>query len=61
MGNIVELDEHREHAVCEVMCWNCAKRWIAVIPVGTWLKEIECPGCGKIGYAFKTGQDLMAT
>ena len=34
------------------------KRWIAVYPEETPLKDIECT-CGEIGYVIKTGQELF--
>lgn len=51
--------EEDPHYVAEAMCWKCGKRWIAVYPTGTLLKELECPGCGNVGYAFHTGQDIV--
>ena len=53
---IVPIETNSPHDVFEAMCWKCGKRWIAVVPDGTLLKQLKCPGCGEIGYAFKTGQ-----
>jgi DNA-directed RNA polymerase subunit RPC12/RpoP len=57
-GGIVPIEENLPHCVSEVMCWKCGKRWIAVYPEKTLLKELECPACGHTGYAFLTGQDV---
>ena len=43
------------YRVSEVICINCCKRWIAVRPIETLLKELECPNCGD-GYVIETGQ-----
>lgn len=51
-------DEYDPHTVAEAMCWKCGKRWIAAFPSATLLKELECPGCGEVGHAFLTGQDV---
>lgn len=52
---IVDFDEHQPHKVSEVMCVKCYKRWIAVRPEITKLKDIECPNCGS-GYVIETGE-----
>lgn len=46
------------HAVSELICVNCKKRWIAARPETVLLKEIECPKCKKQGYAIETGQKI---
>lgn len=58
MSNIVNIEANMPHEVTEVMCWRCGQRWIFVFPVGTLLKDLECPQCHLQGGAFKTGQDL---
>lgn len=52
-------NENDPHTVAEAMCWKCGKRWVAVFHSETLLKELECPGCGEVGYAFLTGQDVV--
>ena len=47
------------HKVSEVMCVKCCKRWIAARPVTTLLKELECPQCGKQGFAIETGEEII--
>ena len=54
---ILDIEEYFPHEVSEVICVKCLKRWISVRPQGTWLKDIECPNCGK-GYVINTGQDI---
>ena len=58
MGDIVDISENRPHIVSEVVCLKCLKRWIAVRPEEVWLKDLECPGCGSVGFTINTGQEL---
>lgn len=44
------------HLVSIVKCTNCQKRWTAVRPENVRIYELECPQCGKIGYAKETGE-----
>lgn len=55
MNKIIELETHLPHKVSEVICVKCYKRWIAVRPTDTLLKELECPNCGA-GYVIETGE-----
>ena len=55
MGKIIDINNNIQHKVTEVICIKCYKRWIAVRPVNTKLKDLECPNCGK-GYAIETGE-----
>lgn len=50
-------EENTPHIVQEVVCLKCLHRWIAVMPKGTLLKDLECK-CGNVGYVIATGQDL---
>lgn len=59
MGDIIHIEDHTPHDVFEAMCWLCGKRWIAVMPTGTNLKDLECPECNTQGYAFMTGQEIV--
>lgn len=43
------------YKISEVICVKCAKRWIAVRPEETLLKDIECEHCGA-GFVIETGQ-----
>lgn len=56
--SVIDIETKLPHEVCEVMCWKCGTRWIAVYPEGTLLKQLECCHCGCTGYAFKTGQPI---
>lgn len=59
MHKVIHLEEyHLPHNVAEVICLKCLKRWIAVYPEETPLKDIECT-CGEVGYVIKTGQELF--
>ena len=51
-----ENAEKTPHKVSIVKCTNCQKRWTAVRPESVRIYELECPLCGKIGYAKETGE-----
>jgi len=53
---IHSIDENTPHKVSEVICVQCAYRWLAVRPVVTRLKDLECPWCGKQGFVIETGE-----
>ena len=57
MGDIHYIEEKQSHKVSEVICVKCGKRWIAVRPKTTILKELECSNCGR-GYVIETGEEL---
>jgi DNA-directed RNA polymerase subunit RPC12/RpoP len=54
---IVNIEEYQSHKVSEVICVKCGKRWIAVRPSITKLKDLECPICGA-GYVIETGENI---
>ena len=54
---VIDIAKNQPHTVCEVICLKCLKRWIAVYPEKTLLKELEC-SCGSRGYVIKTGQEI---
>jgi len=56
MSEIHYIEENLPHKVSEVICVGCGKRWIAVRPMSTLLKDLECPQCGKQGYVIETGE-----
>lgn len=56
-GRIIDINEGKPHVVSEVICVKCGRRWIAVRPEGTLLKELECPDCGA-GYVINTGERM---
>lgn len=53
---IHSIDENIPHKISEVICIKCAYRWMAIRPVVTYLKDLECPWCGKQGFAIETGE-----
>ena len=55
-AKIVDINENTPHRVSEVICVKCAYRWLAVRPVTTLLKDLECPWCGKQGFVIETGE-----
>ena len=46
--------------VSQVICLSCFRRWIAGRPTETRLDELECPSCGKQGFAIETGETSVA-
>jgi endogenous inhibitor of DNA gyrase (YacG/DUF329 family) len=52
---VIDIEKNIPHKVSEVICIGCAKRWLAVRPTGTLLKDISCPACGK-GGVIETGE-----
>ena len=56
MSKIHHIEENLPHKVSEVVCLGCLKRWIAVRPTTTLLKNLECPECNKQGYVIETGE-----
>ena len=38
------------HAVSEVICDLCGKKWVSVHPPGVPYQDFECAECGKIGF-----------
>lgn len=56
MSEIHYIEESLPHKTSEVVCLGCLKRWIAVRPMATLLKDLECPQCGKQGYVIETGE-----
>ena len=47
--------------VSQVVCLACYRRWIAARPIETRLNELECPDCGKQGFAIETGETSVVT
>lgn len=58
MAQEININANKPHKVSEVVCLSCLKRWISVRPVGTGLKELECPCCHKQGFAIETGEEF---
>lgn len=56
MSKVVDFEQNLQHKVSEVMCAKCLKRWIAVRPSETLLKQLECEKCGS-GFVIETGEE----
>ena len=54
----ISIEENIPHKVSEVICIDCKYRWIAVRPISTLLKDLECPKCGLQGYVIETGEQI---
>lgn len=57
MSDIIPIEQFLPHKVSEVICVKCGKRWIAVRPENTLLKQLECANCGQ-GFVIETGESL---
>ena len=55
LQKLTEVVRDEPHKVSEVICVKCGKRWIAVRPEVTLLKQLECENCG-CGYVIETGE-----
>ena len=58
MSIVRDIAEHEPHITHEVICIGCWYRWIAIHPLATLLKQLECPGCRVQGFVICTGQHL---
>ncbi len=56
--DVLSIEKNTPHITREVICVKCCHRHVTVAPLKTWLKNYECPGCGKQGYVIDTGQDV---
>lgn len=54
------IEENLPHKTSGVVCLGCLKRWIAVRPMATLLKDLECPRCGIQGYVIEIGEIIDA-
>lgn len=55
---VVDINENEPHKTSEVICVHCGKRWWAVRPVDTQLRDLECPECTNQGYVIETGETI---
>lgn len=53
----IPIELNMPHKVSEVICVKCFKRWIAVRPEQTLLKDLECKKCGQ-GFVIETGEAI---
>lgn len=61
MTEITPIETNLPHQVSEVVCLVCLKRWVAVRPETTLLKQLQCPACKRIGFVIETGENLDLT
>ena len=59
MSKMVNIEKNMIHKISETICIKCGHRQIDVRPEGTMLKDLECPGCGLIGYIIETGEEII--
>lgn len=57
MTKIHYIEENQPHKVSEVVCLKCLRRWLAVRPLSTKLRDLECPECGP-GFVIETGETI---
>ena len=55
---VIDIENGMAHVISEVICVRCCRRWLAVRPEGTLLKDMECTGCGKNGGVIETGEEI---
>lgn len=55
---VIDIENGMPHVISEVICVRCCRRWLAVRPEGTLLKDMECPGCHKTGAVIETGEEI---
>lgn len=55
---VIDIENGMPHVISEVICVRCCRRWLAVRPEGTLLKDMECPECGKNGGVIETGEEI---
>ena len=53
-----KIEADLPHHANEVICVKCLHRNIAIYPVGTALKILECDECHEQGYIILTGEDV---
>jgi hypothetical protein len=56
--NIVDIEEGLPHKVSEVICVKCGERWLAIRPMGTLLKDLECHK-HHVGFVIETGEEIQ--
>ena len=56
-AKIIYIEKNQPHKVSEVICVSCRYRWIAVRPIETQLKDLQCR-CGIIGAVIETGERM---
>lgn len=57
MSDTIDINRNQPHKLSEVICVKCCHRWIAVRPVETALRDLECPNCGT-GNVIETGEQF---
>jgi nitrite reductase/ring-hydroxylating ferredoxin subunit len=57
VSNIIDIAEGLPHKVSEVICVKCGKRWLAIRPEESLLKDLECPKHHS-GFVIETGEIL---
>lgn len=58
MSSVTPIEANKPHDISEVICVGCGKRWTAIRPVGTRLKDLECVNCGA-GKVIETGEKIF--
>jgi hypothetical protein len=56
----VGIEEGLPHKVSEFICVKCGERWLAIMPVGTLLKDLECHK-HYVGFVIETGEVMEET
>lgn len=56
MAKIHKIEEGIDHILEENICLDCKHRFLDIKPANLWLKQLECPNCGKTGFIINTGE-----
>ena len=51
-----QIYKNKPSEVFEAICINCMRRFIAVVPVGTKLIDMQCKACGVDETIIRTGE-----
>ena len=57
-SKVVSIEENLPHNVAELICVKCLHRGLCVWPERTYMRDLECPGCGQSGYLINTGEEI---
>lgn len=58
MGDIIRIEKNMPHVSREIICVKCLARFVSVAPAALLLRNMECGGCGEVGYCVDTGQGV---
>ena len=57
MSKVTSISKNKDAEVFEAICINCQYRFVAVVPEGTRLIDMQCENCDGWESIIKTGED----